>query len=61
MTDEKIPAEVGRFLDWLDGELLKGGFYEMTCPNCESEMQFNAESGRYECGECGYIENAGSR
>ncbi len=28
----------------------------MTCPCCDEEMDFNQETGEWECSECGYTE-----
>ncbi len=62
MTKEKeIPAEVERWLDemyaLLFGPTLKGGDQKMRCPNCDSDMEYNEETGRWGCPECGYVDH----
>lgn len=60
MTNGKIPAEVSRWLDDLYALLFdpkpKGGEQEMKCPNCDGEMEFNEDTGKWECPDCGYTE-----
>lgn len=66
----KIPAEVGRWLDELYALLFetkpKGGEHDMamttetlTCPNCGADMEQDDSTGIWECPECHYTENRG--
>lgn len=61
MADEQKPAEVTRWLDELY-ELLfepkpKGGERKMKCPNCDAEMEYDEDTKRWVCPECGYIDH----
>lgn len=58
---QEIPAEVGRWLDELYTLLFepkpKGGEQAMTCPNCDADMEYDEETGVWQCPECNYLES----
>lgn len=58
MEDRQILTKVERWLDDLY-ELLfdlkpKGGEQTMRCPNCDADMEYDEETGNWECPDCGY-------